>query len=488
MIMKVLAVTGRHAQNLVKAFAMDSDVLVLDVDVAAFITPQMLLGAAPKGYDLILIPGAITADFREAERRLGAKIRLGPKHAADLGFVLRHLDDVELSARIPACVLLESKMRKDALAQAERLEAEARPVLQIKGVKIGGSARMKVLAEIVDATRLGQEDLVKKIRRHEEQGADMIDLGIPLDAEPSQVAEALQIARKATSLPLSVDTVQPDLILAGLRAGADLVLSLDGRNLPLVGEAVAAAGVLAAVIPGPGSLEENLRSAQGMGIKVIADPVLDPPLQGLALSLQRYLLFQEGHPGIPLFFGAGNVTELLDADSQGANALLAALSAEVGASILFTPEYSAKARGSVQELLRASRMMLLAQKRRTPPKDLGIDLLVLKEKRPRPEEPMPCQFIKASQDHKYEPDPAGSFRISLAEGMILARNAGCAVAGTNARDILNTLIDSGLVSRLDHAGYLGRELEKAELALRLGHSYSQDEYLLASGLESLEKS
>ncbi|OYV07696.1 MAG: dihydropteroate synthase-like protein, partial [Methanosaeta sp. ASP1-2] len=53
--------------------------LVADVDVAAFITPQMLMRAAPRGYDLILIPGAVTANFWEAERALGAKIRLGPK-------------------------------------------------------------------------------------------------------------------------------------------------------------------------------------------------------------------------------------------------------------------------------------------------------------------------------------------------------------------------------------------------------------------------
>ena len=477
--MKVLAVTGRLAQNLVRAYAKDADVLVLDVDVAAFITPRMLILAAPKGYDLILVPGAITADFQEAEREIGAKIRLGPKHAADLGFVLSHLDDVELSAKIPACVILESRMRKDALAEAKRLESEARPMLQIKGVKIAGRSRMKVLAEIVDATRLRQEDLVKKIRYYEEQGADMIDLGLPLDARPSEVAQAFQIAKKATDLPLSVDTVLGDLILAGLYAGADLVLSLNGQNLPHVGEAVAAAGVSAVVIPGPGPLEENLLSAKGLGIKVIADPVLDPPLQGLALSLQRYTVFREAHPDIPLFFGAGNVTELLDADSQGANALLAALGAEIGASILFTPEYSAKARGSVHELLRAAQMMLLAKERRTPPKDLGIDLLVLKEKRPRPEEPMPRQFVAASKDHKYEADPAGSFRIGLAEGMILARHGACVIAGSNARDILNTIIEKGLVSRLDHAGYLGRELEKAELALRLGHSYSQDESLLA---------
>jgi dihydropteroate synthase-like protein len=310
----------------------------------------------------------------------------------------------------------------------------------------------------------------------------MIDLGIPLDAHLDQVKAALQTARKVTNLPISIDTIRPELILAGLQAGADLLLSLNGSNLPLVGEAVATAGVPAVIIPGPGSirLEENLLRAQEMGISIIADPVLDPPMQGLVSSLQRYLLFCQDHPDIPLFFGAGNVTELLDADTVGVNALLAALGAETGASILFTPEFSAKATGSVHELALASRMMQLARKRHAPPKDLGLDLLILKEKRRLPEEAMPEKFVKAKDRHKYEPDSRGSFRIFLSRGLILAQNGSTTVAGKNARDVLNTLIEMGLVSRLDHAGYLGRELERAQIALRLKRNYIQDEPLWPS--------
>jgi dihydropteroate synthase-like protein len=358
--MKVLAVTGRLAEDLVRVSARGADVLVLDTDIAAFITPQMLIQVAPKGYDLILLPGAITADFTGAEKALGTKIRLGPKHAADLGLVLRHLKEIELSTSVPACVLLESRMRKDAANKLMRLENEARPMATLKGIKIGGSSRMKVLAEIVDATRKSPAALARRIRYYEEQGADLIDLGLPLDAEPSQVSSTLEAAREATNLPLSVDTVRPDLILAGVRAGADMILSLNGDNIPLVGRSVAAASLPAVVIPGPGKirLEENLHAAGDIGIIVIADPVLDPPLQGMAGSLARYTSFKEAFPEVPLFFGAGNVTELLDADSVGANAILAAIGAEVGASILFTPEYSPKAAGSVRELRVASEMMV----------------------------------------------------------------------------------------------------------------------------------
>jgi len=477
--MKVLAVTGRLAQDLVRASAKDADVLVLDTEIAAFITPKMLIQAAPKGYDLILLPGAITADFTEAEKALGTKIRLGPKHAADLGFVLKHLGEVELSRSIPACVLFENMMRESALSTLERLESEAAPALTIKNLKVGGNSRMKVLAEIVDATMLTPKRLKEKIRYYEDQGADMIDLGLPLNAVPSWVSSALKAAKEITALPVSIDTIRPGLILAGVEAGADLVLSLNGKNLPKVGAAVAKAGIPAVVIPGPGqiSLEENLNAALAFGIKAIADPVLNPPLLGLAASLQSYMDFRKKYPDVPLFFGVGNVTELLDADSQGVNALLAAFGAEIGAGILFTPEYSPKAKGSVRELKTASEMMVLAMNRKTPPKDLGVDLLVLKEKRQRLEEALPQEYQEAIAEHKYEMDPAGPFRISIAEGKILARHESASVVGSNARDILNTLIDTGLVSRLDHAGYLGRELEKAEVALHLGRSYVQDEPL-----------
>ena len=453
--------------------------LVLDVDVAAFITPEMLCRAEPKGYDLILIPGAITADFGEAERSLGSRIRLGPKHAIDLITLLPRLDEVELSTTVPACVLLEGKRRQEAIAQLERLEAESCGQLTIKGVKIGGSSRMKVLAEVVDATRLCDEDLVERIRYFEEQGADLIDLGASLDATPARVKRALQTAKAATALPISIDAIRAELILAGIEAGADMILSLNKENLPLVGGRVAEAGIPAVVIPGPGSitLEENLDEARGYAIPVIADPVLDPPLMGLTCSLNRYIRLRTADRDIPLFFGAGNVTELMDGDGAGANLLLAVLAAEVDASLLFTPEYSAKANGSVHELAVASRMMVLAKERQTPPKDLGLDLLILREKRRIPEELPPQELVEAWTDHEFEADRAGSFRIFLSRGRIMAGNERVTVAGERARDVLNTLIDRGLVGRLDHAGYLGRELERAEIALHLGRSYIQDEPL-----------
>ena len=48
--------------------------------------------------------------------------------------------------------------------------------------------------------------------------------------------------------------------------------------------------------------------------------------------------------------------------------------------------------------------------------------------------------------------------------------------------MLDTILRLGLVSSLEHAAYLGRELAKAEIALSLKKSYEQDEPLFKNFL------
>ncbi|MCK4810992.1 MAG: DUF4346 domain-containing protein, partial [Methanosarcinales archaeon] len=179
----------------------------------------------------------------------------------------------------------------------------------------------------------------------------------------------------------------------------------------------------------------------------------------------------------PLFFGVGNVTELIDADSVGVNALLTGIAAELGADILFTPEHSDKACGSIAELVTASQMMVLARERSSSPKDLGIDLLILKEKRYLPDAEVPEESVLAEQKSKWAPDPAGCLRIEISRGrgLIIVTHRQATIVGTDVCRILTTVIDLGLISQLDHAGYLGRELTKAKIALDLGWNYVQDE-------------
>jgi len=491
--MRILIVTGKLAENTVRISVGDkADVLVLDIEVAAFTTPALLRHSIPdKKYDLILVPGISSIDFSTLEKLIHTPIKLGPKHAVDLGFVLSIVDDIPLSDRIPACELLIEKRHINAFDDIKRLEEKAVSPLNIKGVKIGGDSRMKVMAEIVDAGHLPRKELINKILYFEYMGADIIDLGMSLDSIESETRAAVNTARSITNLPLSIDTLDPDMINAAIDAGIDLVLSLNSENINYVRDNILAHSnsTPAVIIPDrPGDLEgllRNIELARDSGITLIADPVLDPIGHDFVESINRFYEFRKFDQVTPLFFGAGNVTELIDADSIGINSLLSGIAMELGASILFTPEFSRKALGSVSELRTASMMMMLAKERKSSPKDLGMDMLIIKEKRKREFAQLPDSFIEAKANKKWSPDPAGCFKIDITEdeirdgklitGMIIAKYKDRYITGQTSKEIIDTIIRLGLVSGLDHAAYLGRELMKAELALKFNRSYSQDD-------------
>ena len=79
-------------------------------------------------------------------------------------------------------------------------------------------------------------------------------------------------------------------------------------------------------------------------------------------------------------------------------------------------------------------------------------------------------------------DPAGYFVIDVAvdsgsirlEHYTSVHRMTVALVCSNARDLYLSVVRRGLISRLDHAAYLGNELGKAERALRVGERYVQD--------------
>ncbi|HLH27253.1 MAG TPA: DUF4346 domain-containing protein [Chloroflexota bacterium] len=82
---------------------------------------------------------------------------------------------------------------------------------------------------------------------------------------------------------------------------------------------------------------------------------------------------------------------------------------------------------------------------------------------------------------RFVPDPRGNFLIAVGGGEIVAAHAttkggpsGQRFAGRTAAAVMGAILAAELVSRLDHAAYLGAELARAELALRLGLPYRQD--------------
>ena len=86
----------------------------------------------------------------------------------------------------------------------------------------------------------------------------------------------------------------------------------------------------------------------------------------------------------------------------------------------------------------------------------------------------------------WEMDPKGYFLIRVECDAGLIRAAFCTlsahtiqaeVTGKTALEVVNTLIREEMVSTLQHAADLGAELQKAELALRHGLEYVQDDEL-----------
>lgn len=94
------------------------------------------------------------------------------------------------------------------------------------------------------------------------------------------------------------------------------------------------------------------------------------------------------------------------------------------------------------------------------------------------------QKVKA-QYHRlkdWKMDPKGYFIIKVfyTKGVLGARYhtydnvPHYDIIGTNAQEIVQTIVDRELISSMQHAADLGLELQKAEIALRLRLNYVQD--------------
>lgn len=512
-------ITGLLAKDLVTRYAQKSrvktKVIALKVPVAALLSPKYIAKEAEKlnlrGFDVILVPGLIRGDTSVIEDATGIPTFKGPKYAADLPTVLDLLGQVKLSKVTPACELLRDELQQRALQETYLAEKNRDILLRNPGnmligeLAIGKDFPMRVMAEIIDAPLLSDEEIQAMAKRYVKLGAEIIDVGmIAGESRPSDAKRAVKAVKGVVNVPVSIDTLDPAEAREAVSAGVDMILSVDAGNVEDM--ASFASEVAVVVIPTnhrkgffPKNtierlilLEENIRKARKLGItRIVGDLILDPVnMPGVMESLVAFYKFARRHPDIPLLFGVGNVTELMDADSVGANALLAGMASEIGVSILLTTEKSDKARGSIKELAVASKMMFLAKKRGSVPKDLGLDLLMLKDKRIR-EEPYnreieeEAQTIKATEKHKPPLfDPKGCFKIMIdrANDVIAALHFSASkrdkptvvIKGKTAEDVYAKIVEMGLVTRLDHAAYLGSELAKAEISLETGKEYIQD--------------
>ncbi len=496
----ILLVTGRLAEPLVRKYGKGCDVFVTPVSVAAFLTPELIVrylkkaGIRSENYDLILIPGLVRGSAQIIEDELGIPAFKGPRNAMDLPQTLKAIyNGFKLSKEVPA----DDLFSVDALKRVEDIRNSTRNRRYIENalkrpwnilignLPAGKDFPARILGEVVDAPRLGVEKTVEKALYYLREGADIVDIGMVAGERNLEFIEEIPEIReglkeKGFEAPISFDSLNTAEIERALDY-ADLFLSVDAGNVEeLVTEkpvVLIPTNQKEGFFPTKPServefLERLKARAIDLGYKTVIPDLILEHVPHLTRSITAFQLYRERNPKDVLLAGVGNVVELYDADSIGINALLAGVAKELSINLLLTTEVSPKARGSVRELRRAVDMNIF-----DTPKDLGFDLLILKEKRPAEWKFKPAGKIIEAKERPVKLEPV-YFRIWIEDGKIWVNahrgtKAVLTITGEEPNAIIDTLLEHFEIS-LRHAFYLGRELERAYTALNLRRSYTQE--------------
>lgn len=400
----------------------------LGIQVAALMTADMIRRRlpAPVAASRIVVPGRCRGDLAALSAHYGLPVERGPEELKDLP---RHF----------------------------RRQAQAPDFSQ---------PRLAIFAEIVDAPRLSVPEVLARAAQLRAEGADVIDLGC-LPATPfAHLADCVQ-ALKAEGHRVSVDSLQREELLCGGSAGADYLLSLTEDSLDLLDE-VASTPVLIARTPQDlASLSRAIAGCEARGRPYLADAILDPIPFGFTASIVRYHALRQQHPEAPILMGVGNLTELVEADTSGINALLFGMAAELDVAAVLTTQVSPHARRAVREADLARRVMQAAVQGQTLPKGLHPGLATVHERHPHPDS---AEDIAATASQVRDPN----FRIQVSEQGLHVYNRDGLLTGQGAFEVWPRL---GLQHDGGHAFYMGVELAKAEIAHQLGKRYVQDQPL-----------
>jgi dihydropteroate synthase-like protein len=437
----VLFLTGRLAEPGLRRVlqAMDTtagpepftwQVQELGLQVAALMTTDMVARRLPRpvAAQRVVLPGRCVGDLPALSAHLGVPVERGPQELKDLP---RHF-------------------RRRAAAVDASLERYD----------------VQIFAEITDAPHLPMPALLARAAALAADGADVIDLGcLPGTGFPHLEDAVVELKRAGHRV--SVDSHDADELLRGGLAGADYLLSLKPDTLWLADE-VAAVPVLIPREPQDlASLLASVRTLRRRGHRCLADPILDPLPFGLLASLVRYHQLRQAEPELPILMGVGNLTELVEADTSGINALLLGLCAELRATAILTTQVSPHARRAVREADWARRVMHAAAQGPQLPKGLTDALMTVHDKHPFPDSPAE---IAATAAQVRDPN----FRVQVAEDGLHVYNRDGLRRGTDPFALWPQL---GLQGDAAHAFYMGVELARAQTAWELGKRYVQDQPL-----------
>jgi dihydropteroate synthase-like protein len=430
----ILFLTGHLAQARLEAVlagmdgAFDWKVLDIGVKVAALMTEEIIMRRLPNPVeaDQVMLPGRCRADLERLSSRFGVPFLRGP----------------------------------DELKDIPTYFGRARKASDMTKYDI------QIFAEIVDASALSVDSILKRASDYIQKGANVIDLGGLPDTPFPYLEEGIRTL-KQQGYKTSVDSANPEELLRGGTAGADYLLSLNEDTLHIADE-VASIPVLIPKEHGDmASLYRAMDALDKKSRKYLVDPVLDPINFGFMESLERYAQVRRERPDAEMLMGTGNLTELTDADTPGITAVLLGIASELHIRNVLVVQVSPHTRRTVEEHDLARRIMFASRAEHELPKDYADGLLCLHARRPFPQSS--DEIAESAREVRDK-----NFRIEIAEDGIHIYNRDGHHIAQDAFDLYPKL---GVDQDGAHAFYLGAELARAEIAWRLAKRYAQDEPL-----------
>lgn len=434
-------VTGRLAEHALKAVLVDLSqavgfrysVDVLPITVAALMTPEWIARhiAIPEQATKVVIPGYCSGDLTPLTGRVTTQVVCGPR---DL-------------RRLPEMFGHEDPHKKDY-----------------------GQYDIEIIAEINHAPRLTLAEILAEARRLSDAGADVIDVGCEPGFAWAGVSDCVRALCDAGHR-VSIDSLQPAEIGPAVRAGAELVLSVNSSNR----DAAADWGCEVVAIPDDpktlGGLDQTIEKLSISRVPLRIDPILEPIGCGFADSLRRYSETRHQYVDAEMMMGIGNLTELTDADSAGVNVLLLGICQELGIRSVLTTQVINWARTSVQECDLARRLVHFAIKHGIPPKHLEPKLVALRDDRVLSQE-------SGTLARLHEQIKDNNFRIFSEEDGLHLISAAVHLTNNDPFLLFEQLLQTSPKNiDVTHAFYLGYEMAKAAIAQTLGKQYQQDEAL-----------
>ncbi|MEM9367792.1 MAG: dihydropteroate synthase [Planctomycetota bacterium] len=432
--------TREAAANLSSHFGLSCSVGVMPITVAALMTPRWLMRhlSVPDQTTDVVVPGYLEPGVREIQNFLvketgnpAIRLWIGPKDCRDLvTWATGKERDVDLS-----------------------------------------KYSVEIIAEINHAPRMTIQAVCQEAAALRACGADRIDLGCDPSRQCDVIGDYVS-ALRADGHAISIDSFDEREVSAAVKAGADLVLSVNSTNR----HRAPAWGCEVVAIPDRpedlSSLHETIAFLDQEAVPYRVDPILEPIGSGLMKSLIRYDAIRDLYPKARMMMGIGNLTELSDVDSAGVNFLLLGLCEELRVTSVLTTQVINWARNSVRECDIARRLMHHAIEQSVPPKNLSAELVCLRDARLKPASEAFLQGLGSTiKDHNY--------RILNSENEMHVLSSQVHLSGRDPFELFEQLTKNPAVENVDasHAFYLGYEMAKAATALQLGKQYEQDQAL-----------